>query len=288
MKILLIFIDGFGIGNKHNNKNPFLKANTPCLNKILNKNLGTYISTNVKMKVTGLPQSATGQTALLTGKNAAKAMGRHKSGFPGPTLNKIIAKYNIYKQLRKYNLKSTFANAYTKSYVKKVHKNKSKASVTTQCILNSENNFRFLEDIKNNNAIYQDFTNQILINKGKDIPKFIPEKAANILSDISLNYDFTLYEYFQTDKAGHSQDMDFAIEILEQIDRFLQQLIKNLKDKATIIITSDHGNIEDLSIKTHTKNNVPTIIIGDHSSNLKNNIKYITDITPAIISEFNY
>lgn len=285
MKILLFFIDGFGIGDKNNPKNPFLKANTPLLDKISNHNLGTYIKTDVSMKVTGLPQSATGQTALLTGKNAAKAMGRHKSGFPGPTLIELISKYNIYKQLAKYNLTSTFANAYTKSYVKNVYKNKQRASVTTQCVLHSENKFRFLENIKNNNAVYQDFTNKILKDKGHNIPIFSPMKAANNLSKICLDYDFTLYEFFQTDKAGHSQEMNFAIETLENLDEFLTQLVQNLENKVTIIITSDHGNIEDLSTKTHTKNKVPTIIIGKQKLDLKNNIKSITDITPAIISE---
>ncbi|MGM0438399.1 MAG: alkaline phosphatase family protein [Bacillota bacterium] len=285
MKILLIFIDGYGIGDKKNPNNPFLKAQTPLLDKITNHTLGTYIKTNVSMKVTGLPQSATGQTALLTGKNAAKAMGRHKSGFPGPTLIELISKYNIYKRLANYNLSSTFANAYTKSYVERVYKNKQRASVTTQCVLHSKNKFRFLEDIKNNKAIYQDFTNKILNDKGHNIPIFSPEKAANILSNISLNYDFTLYEFFQTDKAGHSQNMNFAIETIENLDKFLIQLVQNLKNKVTIIITSDHGNIEDLSIKTHTKNYVPTIIIGKQKLDLKNSISKITDITPAIISE---
>lgn len=285
MKILLVFIDGFGIGDKNNPKNPFLKAQTPLLDKITNHTLGTYIKTDVNMKVTGLPQSATGQTALLTGKNAAKAMGRHKSGFPGPTLIELISKYNIYKKLTSHNLSSTFANAYTKSYVEKVYKNKQRASVTTQCILHSKNKFRFLEDIKNNKAIYQDFTNKILNDKGHNIPIFSPEKAANILANISLNHDFTLYEFFQTDKAGHSQDMNFAIETIENLDKFLIQLVQNLKNKVTIIITSDHGNIEDLSIKTHTKNYVPTIIVGKQKLDLKNSINKITDITPAIISE---
>ena len=285
MKILLFFIDGFGIGDKINSRNPFLKSKTPLLDKISNHKLGTYIKTDVSMKVTGLPQSATGQTALLTGKNAAKAMGRHKSGFPGPTLIKLIANHNIYKQLNKYNLNSTFANAYTQNYVKKVYQNKQRASVTTQCVINSENKFRFLKDIKNNNAIYQDFTNKILSDKGHNIELFTPEKAANILSDIALKHDFTLYEFFQSDKAGHSQDMNFAIKTIENLDRFLTQLVQNLKNKVTIIISSDHGNIENLSTNTHTKNKVPTIIIGKQKLDLKKSINKITDITPAIISE---
>ncbi|MGM0411541.1 MAG: hypothetical protein ACQEQF_12370, partial [Bacillota bacterium] len=178
MKILLFFIDGFGIGQNNKNKNPIVKANTPVLDKIFNNKLAKVIKTNVKMNVSGLPQSATGQTALLTGKNASKVMGRHKSGFPGPTLIKLIKKYNIYKQLEKYNFTSTFANAYTKSYVKKVKKNQRRASVTTHCILHSNNDFRYLSDLKKENAVYQDFTNKILIKQNKNLPIFSAKKAA--------------------------------------------------------------------------------------------------------------
>lgn len=288
LKILLFFIDGFGIGNKNQKYNPIINANTPIFDDIFNHNLGKLFETDVKMNVSGLPQSATGQTAILTGKNASKKMGRHKSGFPGPTLINLIKKYNIYKQLERYDITSTFANAYTKSYIEKVKKNKSKASVTTHCILNSKNKFRYLNDLKNKKAIYQDFTNKILIKQNKNVPIFNSKKAANILANISLKYNFTLYEYFQTDKIGHSQNMKDAIKILENLDSFLNHLIKFLKNKVTIIITSDHGNIEDLSTNTHTKNKVPTIIIGEHSKYLAKNINKITDITPAIVSELNY
>jgi bisphosphoglycerate-independent phosphoglycerate mutase (AlkP superfamily) len=51
-----------------------------------------------------------------------------------------------------------------------------------------------------------------------------------------------------------------------------------------MILTSDHGNIEDLSTRSHTLNPVPTIIWGAGSQRVANRISSLADITPAIIS----
>jgi len=48
------------------------------------------------------------------------------------------------------------------------------------------------------------------------------------------------------------------------------------------ILTSDHGNIEDLSVRNHTLNDVPTIIWGRNRDEIARGIKDLTDIAPAI------
>ena len=286
MKILLFFIDGLGLGEKDPDINPFYRANTSIFNSILNKELGKLVATDVSQGVPGLPQSATGQTAILTGKNAAKAMGRHKSGFPGPTLKEIIKKENIFKKLDQLKVTSTFANAYTPNYVEEIKNQERRGSVTTYCVLNSSLQFRYVEDIKRDNAVYQDYTNKILINDGFVLEQYSAKKAAKNLTSIVGEYDFTLYEYFQTDITGHSQNMDEAVNLLEDLDIFLDTVIDNLEDDTLLIITSDHGNIEDLSLKTHSKNRVPTILIGPHNDYAAENIKRIQDITPVITELF--
>jgi bisphosphoglycerate-independent phosphoglycerate mutase (AlkP superfamily) len=75
-----------------------------------------------------------------------------------------------------------------------------------------------------------------------------------------------------------------AIGHLSQLSEFLVELFKRVdSDKTTVILTSDHGNIEDLSIRTHTLNNVPTVIWGRKKEQVAAKIKNLTDITPAII-----
>ena len=55
------------------------------------------------------------------------------------------------------------------------------------------------------------------------------------------------------------------------------------KDEMTLVICSDHGNFEDLSVKTHTINPALTITAGKNASQLADSIKDLTDIKPSII-----
>jgi bisphosphoglycerate-independent phosphoglycerate mutase (AlkP superfamily) len=53
--------------------------------------------------------------------------------------------------------------------------------------------------------------------------------------------------------------------------------------KITLIICSDHGNLEDISAKTHTRNPGLTITAGKNASKIYSDVKDITQIKPAII-----
>ena len=84
-------MDGVGIGPSDAEVNPFLKASLPTLRGLLheqfpfldrNAGIGSGVDAlslplDPLMGVAGLPQSGTGQTALLTGENAAVRYGRH-------------------------------------------------------------------------------------------------------------------------------------------------------------------------------------------------------------------
>ena len=51
-----------------------------------------------------------------------------------------------------------------------------------------------------------------------------------------------------------------------------------------VIITSDHGNIEDVSVKTHTSNPVPTIIVTrDVARFYPLNIRSLEDISGLLL-----
>lgn len=285
MRILLIFIDGFGIGPQNPKINPILAANTPTFDRLFLEEASIVIPTDTTQGVPGIPQSATGQTALLTGVHAAQIVKHHVSGFPGPKLREIITEKNILKQGKELGKNTTFANAYTKEYVESYYAGKIKGSVTTVCTDSAGLKFRYTEQIYTEDAVYQDFTNQILISQGLDLPLFSPERAGKILAKIVTKYDLTLYEFFQTDFIGHSQNMEKAVKVIEDLDRFINQVLCNLDLSETlVIISSDHGNIEDLSMKQHTKNPIPTILIGNGKEKIANRIKELADITPALLS----
>ena len=110
MSVLFLFLDGVGLGDNNPETNPFAKAKTPFLEKLLGGKLTTDldpISTktllfkgiDAKLDHNGLPQSATGQTALLTGKNAAAIMKGHYGPWPGPTLKKELDKGTLFSDV---------------------------------------------------------------------------------------------------------------------------------------------------------------------------------------------
>ena len=66
--------------------------------------------------------------------------------------------------------------------------------------------------------------------------------------------------------------------------RFIRSTLAKLDlENTTVILTSDHGNIEDLSLRNHTLNHVPTIVWGEHRRDLAARIRSLTDITPGIV-----
>ena len=116
------------------------------------------------------------------------------------------------------------------------------------------------------------------------MPSRTPDEAAAVLAQIVSENRFTLYEYFITDKAGHAQDMAIAKTVLQDLARLIRALLNKIDLRQTsVILTSDHGNIEDLSSRNHTLNQVPTIVWGPDRERIASRIKSLADITPAIV-----
>lgn len=289
MKVLLFFIDGFGIGKKNSKFNPLYLDDFKNIRNLFDNHL---IETDPILGVEGLPQSATGQTTILTGKNAPEHLGYHLRGLPNDELRKLINDNNIFKDLKKRGFKVTNANAYHNDFLNNMKKNlgsKYGVSVSTEATLSAQLKFRDEKDLSNDKAVYQDITNKIIIDNWNGKVNLIsPTNAAKNLSNIVKENDFTFFEYFQTDIVGHKMDINSSLKIFNILDEFIGSLIKNLDFENTLlIITSDHGNIEDLSIKTHTLNKVPTFLIGKNSELYKSEIKSIKDIMPMIIDVLN-
>ena len=142
-------------------------------------------------------------------------------------------------------------------------------------------------DILSGRALYQDFTNQSLIKRGFKLPEFTPLRAAKIIYNISKKHDFILYEYFQTDLYGHRRSFLDCVELIKQLDRMIEHLTALLdKKRDTLLITSDHGNIEDYSTRSHTLNPVPLLVWGNKNEKLKQSINSIVDVTPSILEFF--
>ena len=111
-----------------------------------------------------------------------------------------------------------------------------------------------------------------------------PKTAARRLLRITSRNDFTLYEFFLTDHLGHGRIQDEFDEIYKNLDEFLFTILSEIDlENLTLIICSDHGNFEDLSVKTHTTNPALTITAGKYAKQLFENIKNLSDIKPSIV-----
>jgi bisphosphoglycerate-independent phosphoglycerate mutase (AlkP superfamily) len=138
--------------------------------------------------------------------------------------------------------------------------------------------------LKAGRAVYQDFTNAMLIKRGEDVSPRTADEAAAVLARIVSENRFTLYEYFITDKVGHAQDMQAEKSVLKNLARLIRGVLQQIDLSSTsVILTSDHGNIEDLSSRNHTLNAVPTIVWGEHRLLIADRIQTLADITPAIV-----
>lgn len=288
MKMIMIFIDGFGIGEADPHRNPCHVADMKNFNALVQR-YGVYV-TDATLGVEGLPQSATGQTTIYTGVNASKAIGRHWSARPTQALRDIIMEDNLFISLKRKGFKASFANVYTSEYLQHMQENPRgiyKPSVTTLLCLSSQTPFLLLDDYQKGYGLLHDITGRKLAERGYDVPLISPAQAAENLYRVSRENDLTLFEFFMTDIIGHSMDMENAVLELELIDQMLGRLIQLMDLKEDIVvITSDHGNIEDLSVKTHTMNPVPTLIAGENVNRDQINIRSLMDIQPAILEIF--
>lgn len=287
MPVLLFFIDGLGIGAR-GAANPFDGLDDASPLAIFQDEEpslpfdGALVRTDATLGVPGRPQSASGQTTILTGINAPAALGYHKQGFPNEALRQIINEHSIFLQLKRANITpNTFANAYTPLFFTIRPR---WVSATTTAVEAAGMNFRNLDDLQSGRAVFQDYTNGMLIERGLDIAPGTPEQAAKTLAALACEHRFTLYEYFITDKIGHAQDMEKARVVLARLAGLLRTLLSIVDLKHhTVVVTSDHGNIEDLSTRNHTLNQVPTLIWGAGRERIKERVRSLADITPVIV-----
>lgn len=239
--------------------------------------------------VDGLPQSATGQTTLLCGVNAQAAVGRHVPGFPTAPLRAILREKSIFVQLRDAGRDGIFLNAFRPLFFRLPRAMQGRLSATTVAHLAADRPFFGLDDLAAGRAVYQEFTNRELIGKGFDVPQLTPDQAGRILGRETLRRDFTLYEYFQTDRAGHAQDRPRAHAVLQDLDTFVRAALSEIaaQDAAPetlVLLTSDHGNLEDLSTRSHTRNPVPLLAWGPGSATLLARCTRLDEVTPVLLS----
>ena len=283
MKAVFLFIDGLGIREPAAD-NPVNPEVCPALWRLIDRHSRPI---DACLGVEGLPQSATGQATMFTGRNCAEAMGKHCEGFPGPALRKIIEDGNLFLELKRRGLSVRFADAYLVDGADELALRRFK-SVTTVMALTVPETVSTVDDLVRDEALMQDITRETIQDRYPDIPVIPPQRAAEHLFRIAREHDFTLFEFFQTDVSGHSMDYRRACAVLRVYDRFLVALVRYVEAAGlTLIITSDHGNIESVGDHGHTRNPVPFVAYGPREEFLRERVSSLADITPAILAAYD-
>ncbi len=359
MAVVWVFLDGVGLGVDDPTVNPWSAVADPTLIAVEGRDPSwpgaLWKPLDANLGIDGLPQSATGTTALFTGINAPKILGRHLSGFPPRELQAVINEHSIHKQALDRGLRSTFANAYNEAYFKRPP---FMQSVTTHAVRAAGIPFRMLDDYRAGRAVFHDLTGEMIRSQGnsgplqypgappahseqaekfreryarisqrakrkgspstppvagnglaegdslsteatrsaspaetladvvrrENLPVIGPEEAARRIAGLALDHDLVIFEYIKTDLAGHAQDLDWAANVIDEVMRFLRALLLGLdSDNDTLLIASDHGNSEDLSVRSHTRAPVPAVAVGPLAENILTGCTFITDLTPTVL-----
>lgn len=295
MSVLFVFLDGVGLGETNKEVNPFAAAQTPFLTEWLGEKLTSSLEevseehlvvsrADATLGVDGLPQSATGQTTLLTGKNGATLMNRHYGPWPGPTLKRVLDEGTLFSEVVAAGKRAALANVYPRGYFWALEHGKQKLNVPVYAARTAGVPLRTETDYVDARAISADLTGEYLHTQNASMPLRTPEEAGTNLAALAAEFDFTFLDFWATDRAGHRWSFAESVKLVEQLDAFFSGLVPALKDKkeeVTLLVTSDHGNLEDKTTKSHTVNPVPLIAFGP-AAHLFRDAKSLLDVVPVV------
>ena len=105
-----------------------------------------------------------------------------------------------------------------------------------------------------------------------DVPEMSAFKTTDVLiAKFKENYSFYLINYANADMVGHTGNMTASIKAVKALDSCIKKLSEEcLKENICLMITADHGNIEELlDIRTgginkeHSTNPIPLMLIAE-------------------------
>jgi hypothetical protein len=290
-RLLLVLVDGVGLAAAAHD-NPLATAPMPALQGLLGGPLtieqvqvrsGLCLrAIDANLGVPGLPQSATGHTSLYTGENAARRLGHHVAAFPGPRLRHLLARRSVFRTLAKSGLQFTLANAYSPRYAELVRERRLRWPASVWALWAAGGRLRGLRELERGRAVTWDVERDLWGGGGAEVPSVTPERAGSDLAGLAAAHRLTLYETHLTDLAGHGRQGVDAKLALGRIDGLLRGLIGCQAPDVTVVVVSDHGNLEDATHRRHTRNPVPLLAFGPHAANFRR-VRTLPGVVPAIL-----
>ncbi len=248
-------------------------AHTPALDDLERRGAGepaphepsgsvVYRELDATLGHPGLPQSATGQTTLITGVNGADAMNGHYGPWPGPTLQRLLDAGNLFHDGVRAG-GACLANAYPPGYFEARRGRRFRLNAMAYGAVAAGVRQLGAEDYAAGRAVPSDLMGEHLTRAG---PPLGTTGSARVLSELAATNAFTLLDVWLTDSFGHARDVERGSELVERIDQVVAHLVNDASGAVargvTLVITSDHGNLEDVTVPTHTRNAVPLYAVG--------------------------
>lgn len=299
-RVLLVFVDGVGLGESDRAVNPLAAARLPTFARLLGGAApvaavaprhtahASLVGLDARLDVPGLPQSGTGQAALLTGRNAARLFGRHYGPWTPTALRPLVAEESVLAIAQRAGRRVAFANAYPEEVLEM-------AAAATRArgplragpplaALGAGLLVRHTAALERGDAVASEITNEGWRERlGRlTLPVVTPEEAGRNLAWIAAAHDLTFFAHYTTDTVGHRGDMTDAIHAIETVDAFLDGILAALPDDVLLVVASDHGNLEDVRTG-HTTNPALGLVVGPGHEPFARSLHSLTDLAPAIL-----
>ncbi len=293
MSIIFLFLDGVGLAPAGPD-NPLARADTPALHALLGGPLtaeqaqagGALLLKGIDatLGVAGLPQSGTGQTALLAGVNAAVLHGRHQPHVPPVALRPLLAERSIFRRVTAGGGRATFANAFGPGYWEALAARRIRRSASVIAAEGAGLRFRDMDDLRAGRALAWDITGaELRVHEpAATTLAMTPDQAGANLAGLAHDHDLVFYECFLPDLAGHARLPADIGTVMTLIDGLIGGILKVMHSADTLLITSDHGNVESIAAPSHTRNPVPLLVVGPAGAAFAG-VESIVDVADAIV-----
>jgi 2,3-bisphosphoglycerate-independent phosphoglycerate mutase len=315
-----LMLDGVGVGEAHG-MNPFSMLQAPILGHFgvgialheptkapggspkrrmslfglesKHKSSGQSVihSIDARLGIPGLPQSGTGQTALLTGINAAKLLGYHHGPWPGPTIRPLL-KDSFPVRLAARGGTVRLMNHYPPRYLEGIRRGKMRlnaiatAATLAGATLEATDGETRIPPPLGNPEDMQHTTLEQVREWGREFTR----------SEATLN----IFDSWWSDHLGHQGSsepepitgsseaektmptpLEWAQDHVRRLEAFLEGALLAKPADTLLFITSDHGNFEDMGVKTHTFAPVPLVALGPGALEFAE-VTDLTGVAPAL------
>lgn len=294
--VLIFFMDGVGLGDDDASTNPFVTAHLPNLNSLLGPGwylssaqrvttaAASFVPTDARLGLPGRPQSATGQATIVSGRNVPELVGEHYGPKPNEAVAATVQEGTLFHDVMDRGGSAALLTPYPQGYFDAIESGRRLLSAIPLAATNAGVRLMTADDLRAGRAVSPEFTGVAWREHlgYKDVPVLSLEEAGRQIARIARTHTFSFFEHWPSDRSGHRGTLQEAVQHLEMIDVVLGGLFAAWNRDGLLIITSDHGNIEDKSQRQHTENPVPTIVMGPDHARFAAMIHDLTDIARVV------